>query len=156
VVSPPSIPADGKTTSTATATVTDASGNPVSGDNVTFISTDPNEKIGVTTDGTGTYTTHITASSTVETATITAKDLSVTPSISATAPLTQTGIQTTATTQPPIRTQTTTAPSTGLAFTGLPAVDDAGLAAGLLAVGAGLVATVRRRRPRFAHSIKRR
>lgn len=144
VVSPASIPADGKTTTTATATVTDAFGNLVSGNNVTFSSTDPNEKFGATSDGTGTYTTHITASSTAGTATITATDLSVTPNISATAPLTQTALA------------AKSAGANVLPFTGMSATEEAGLSAGLLAAGGGLVATVRRqRRPRFAHSIKR-
>lgn len=140
VVSPPSIPANGNATSTATATVTDAFGNPVSADNVTITSSDPHEKISaVTARSGGVYTATVTASSTAETATITATDSSVTPALTATAPLTQTAV----------------ALASPLAFTGARAGEEAGLAAGLAGLGIALVAAARRRRRRFAHSIRR-
>src|SRR5207237_6788189 len=61
-------------TSTATATVTDAFSNPVSGDTVTF-STSGDVTFGSTTDnGDGTYTATITASTTPGDETITGYD----------------------------------------------------------------------------------
>lgn len=141
VVSPGSIAANGTATSTATATVTDKFGNPVSGNNVAIGSSDPNEKVSAVTAGAapGTYTATITASTAVETATITATDSSVSPAISATAPLLQTGEA-----------------AKTLPFTGMSTGEEAAASAGLLGFGVALVAAVRRRRrPRFAHSIKR-
>jgi len=89
-VSPSSVAADGHSTATATATVSD-NGTPVSGANVSFKSSDAGETIGAVTDhGNGTYTATITASKTVGKATITATDSSVIPAISQTATLTQT------------------------------------------------------------------
>jgi hypothetical protein len=77
-LSPASITADGVSTSTATAMVTDGpggSGNPVPGETITLVSSDPNEQIsGVTDNNDGTYTATITSSTTAETATITASD----------------------------------------------------------------------------------
>lgn len=85
-LAPASIPADGSSTSVATATVTDASGFGVSGETVSFSSSDAGEKISATTDnGDGTYTATITASTTVGSATITAHD----GSLSSSQPLTQ-------------------------------------------------------------------
>ena len=76
--------------STATATVA-AGANPVSGDTVTFSSSDSAEKIGPVTDNkNGTYTATITSSKTVGSATITAVDGSVSPGVSGQATLTQT------------------------------------------------------------------
>ena len=68
--------ADGKSTTTATATVRDALGHPVPGHaKITFASTDPHDKIGlVTAHGDGTYTATITGSTTSGSPTITATD----------------------------------------------------------------------------------
>ncbi len=77
---PPTMIADGKSTSTVTATATDDEGNPVSGEDLAFSSSDPDQQIGAVTDnGDGTYSATITASTTVGKATITASDLSVDP-----------------------------------------------------------------------------
>ena len=92
-LNPASIVANGISTSTATATVT-AGANPVSGDTVTFSSSDSAEKIGAVTDNkNGTYTATITSSMTVGPATITATDGSVSPGESGQATLTQTAGQ---------------------------------------------------------------
>ena len=92
-LNPASIVANGISTSTATATVT-AGANPVSGDTVTFSSSDSAEKIGAVTDNkNGTYTATITSSMTVGPATITATDGSVSPGVSGQATLTQTAGQ---------------------------------------------------------------
>ena len=89
-LSPASIVANGTSISTATATVT-AGANPVSGDTVTFSSSDSTEKISAVTDNkNGTYTATITSSKTVGSATITATDGSVSPGVSGQATLTQT------------------------------------------------------------------
>jgi hypothetical protein len=83
------ITADGLATATATASVTEA-GKPVAGDSLTITSSDPGEKVGPVTDnGNGTYTATITASEDVETATVTATDVSDPADPSGTAPLTQ-------------------------------------------------------------------
>ena len=93
---PMSIPADGVSRATATASVTDSAGGPVPGDKVSFASTDSGERIGPVTDnGGGTYTVMITASHTVGTATITATDASPSPSINGHGALIQTQIQAT-------------------------------------------------------------
>ena len=74
-LNPPSIIANGISTSKATAKVTDAQGHLLAGQEVKFSSTDPKETIGTVTDaGKGTYTAVITASTTVGAATITATD----------------------------------------------------------------------------------
>ncbi len=82
-VNPNPIVANGTSTSTATATVTDINGNPVSGDAVTFRSSDPGDQVSTTSPGLapGTYTATITSSTTVGAPTITATDSSVTPSV---------------------------------------------------------------------------
>jgi adhesin/invasin len=88
-LSRPSIIADGSDTSTATATVTDAHGNPVSGESVSFSSTDAGDQFSaspVTTDASGNASTTITSSTTVGTPTITAAD----GTLSDQQPLTQT------------------------------------------------------------------
>jgi hypothetical protein len=71
-VTPSSIPADGTSQSTATAMVKDASGNPVTDENVKFSSNGDVTVGPVTNNGDGTYTTTITASRTADTETITA------------------------------------------------------------------------------------
>lgn len=89
-LSPPSILADGSSTTLATATVTDAGEIPVPGDVVDFSSTDPGQQIGPVTDNEdGTYTATITSSTSVGTATITAADSSAEPPTHGTAMLTQ-------------------------------------------------------------------
>jgi adhesin/invasin len=125
VVSPSSIVANGKSTSTATATVRDGHGNTVAGDTVSFTSSDKAEKISTTTDhSNGTYTVTITSSKTTEVATITATDTTETPNLKGSAPLRQTPV-------------TPTVPATG-------ASDELQLTggAGLLALGAGLLAGI--------------
>jgi Invasin, domain 3 len=82
-VEPRSIVADGHSYAIATATVTDAYGNPVSTDAVAFSSTDPVEEvIGVTNGGNGTYRALIRSSMTVGEAVITATDTSAGLSVS--------------------------------------------------------------------------
>jgi 6-phosphogluconolactonase len=89
-LAPASITADGSSTTVATATVTDAHGNPVSGETVTIKSTGA-QKIGPVTAGTipGTYKAAITSSTGAGTATISASDTSV-AKVSAGQTLTQT------------------------------------------------------------------
>ena len=89
-LSPNSIPANGSSTSTATATVVDAQGHPLGGQTVGFSSSDPGETISSTTNNhDGFYTATITSSTTVGFATITATDNSVSPLTSAQARLAQ-------------------------------------------------------------------
>ncbi len=86
VVSPSSIPADGASTSTATATVRDSSGNRLVGETVVF-STSGDVTFGsVTNQGDGTYQVTVTASTTPGEEIITATDSGV----SATASLSET------------------------------------------------------------------
>jgi hypothetical protein len=74
MMSPSSITADGASTSTATATVTETGGMPCAGQQVTFSSTDPSQGVGATVDhGDGTYTAAVTSSKTADQATITAR-----------------------------------------------------------------------------------
>jgi Invasin, domain 3 len=82
-VEPGSIVADGHSYVVATATVTDAHGNPVPTDAVAFSSTDPLEKVvGVTNGGNGTYRALIGSSTTPGEAVITATDTSANLSVS--------------------------------------------------------------------------
>jgi len=82
-LSPRWIGADGSSTTTATAKVTDANGNPVPGSSVSLATTDPGEKIGpVGEPSTGIYSATITSSTTVGEPTITATDSSVSPNVS--------------------------------------------------------------------------
>jgi Invasin, domain 3 len=82
-VEPGSIIADGHSYAIATATVTDAHGNPVPTDAVAFSSTDPLEKVvGVTNGGNGTYRGLIRSSTTPGEAVITATDTSANLSVS--------------------------------------------------------------------------
>lgn len=79
-LSPPSIVANGNSTTTAIATITDAAGHPVPGQVVSFSSSDRGDKIGSTVDfRDGTYTTTIISSTMVGMPTITAVDSSVSP-----------------------------------------------------------------------------
>jgi adhesin/invasin len=75
-LAPPSIVADGAATTTATATVTDAGGHPLTAETVKFASSDPAEAVGATVinHGDGTYTDTIRSSTRVGTAEITAED----------------------------------------------------------------------------------
>jgi len=74
-----SIVADGVTSTTATATVTDAAGHPITGDSIQFSATPSGVVIGATSNnGDGTYTANITSSSTPGPVTITATDTSST------------------------------------------------------------------------------
>jgi adhesin/invasin len=91
-LTPSSIIADGASTTTATATLTDDSmpAN-VAGQVVSFAGS-TGQTVGTVTDkGDGTYTAPITGSTTIGPALITATVTSVTPNVSGTAPLTQTG-----------------------------------------------------------------
>jgi hypothetical protein len=98
-LSPASIVANGSSSSTATFTVDDASGNPVSGDTVTIASSG-GQSIGPVVAGStpGTYQAMITSTTTAGAATITATDTSVAPNTTATATLTQTRVAVPATT----------------------------------------------------------
>jgi hypothetical protein len=76
-VTPNPIVADGSSTSVATATVTDAGGDPVPNDTVTFASSDTgNQMSPIVDNGDGTYTTTVTSSRHAGPATITATDVS--------------------------------------------------------------------------------
>jgi len=90
---PASITADGKASSKATATVSDANGNqePKGGDTVKFSSSDGAQQIGTPQDnGDGSYTATVTSSTKAGNSTITATDSSVDPGVSGGATLTQT------------------------------------------------------------------
>ncbi|MBV8930131.1 MAG: Ig-like domain-containing protein, partial [Mycobacteriaceae bacterium] len=90
-VSPTSIVADGSSTATATARLTDAQSHPVPGEKVQFTSDDPGVKFGPVTDhADGSYTATVTSSTTAHAVKITASDGSVTPEPSGTTTLTQT------------------------------------------------------------------
>jgi len=74
-VQPGSIAADGQSRTTATATVADAHGNPVSSDNVTFSASDRADAIlQVTNNRNGTYSALIQSSTTADQVTIAAVD----------------------------------------------------------------------------------
>jgi len=88
-LSPTSIVANGNSYTTATATVADTHGNPVTADNVAFSSSDPGQVVeSVTNSGNGTYSALIRSSTTPGQITITATDTAV--NLSAVASLTQT------------------------------------------------------------------
>ncbi len=90
-LSPVSIPADGSSTTNATATVTDAAGHRLPGQAVRFSSTDLGERIGrAVSHGAGTYSATITSSTTAGAPTVTATDTTVRPNVSGRATLTQT------------------------------------------------------------------
>ncbi len=89
-VSPAVILANGVSTATATATVKDAPGHLLTGQAVGFKSTDPGQFFGQVTDnGNGTYSVQVRSSTTVGSATITATDSSVSPSVAGGGPLVQ-------------------------------------------------------------------
>ena len=94
---PPSIVANGSSTITVTARVTDAQGRALPGEPLdaahgfSFSSSDTGQKIGPVTDNKdGTYTATITSSTTVGITTITATDRTSSPNASGSARLTQT------------------------------------------------------------------
>jgi Bacterial Ig-like domain (group 3)/Invasin, domain 3 len=88
-LAPGTINADGLSYTTATATVSDAFGNPVPADSVVFSSSDPGETVlQVTSDGNGTYSALIRSSTTPGEDIITATDTAV--NLSANALLLQT------------------------------------------------------------------
>jgi hypothetical protein len=87
-VKPTSITADGKSTATATVTLTGVNGEPVPGQNVTVAASGGVFAGFVADGGSGTYTATLTASHAPGTSTITATDGSVDPNVSATASLT--------------------------------------------------------------------
>ncbi len=90
-LAPGTIVADGASTTVATATVTDADGEPVPGDEVDFESSDPAAQVGApVAHPNGTYTAQITSSTVLGPSTITATDDSVDPALAANATLTQT------------------------------------------------------------------
>ena len=90
-LSPASIVADGKSTSTASMTVKDAMGHPAAGDRLILSATDSGVRFSAVTDhGNGSYSAKITTSKTVHQVTITASDSSVTPAVRGVAILTQT------------------------------------------------------------------
>jgi hypothetical protein len=69
------LPADGSSATTVTATLTDGQAHGLAGQTVTFTTDDPGVTIGAVTDqGDGTYTAKLTASRTAHTVTITAHD----------------------------------------------------------------------------------
>ena len=88
-LSPTSIVANGNSFTTATSTIADAFGNPVTADNVAFASSDPGQVVeNVTNSGNGTYSALIRSSTTPGQIAITATDTSA--NLSAVASLTQT------------------------------------------------------------------
>jgi hypothetical protein len=93
-LAPSTIAADGRSQTTVTALVSDAYGSRLSGDHVSFGSSDSGESIGPVTDnGDGSYTATITSSSTPGPVTITATDSSAAPEVSGRAVLTQAAIE---------------------------------------------------------------
>ena len=90
-LSPATIAADGVSTSQATAIVTDTGGVPMLGALVQFTSSDGGQTIGAVTDnGDGSYSATVTASKNAGTATITATDVSASPTLSGRAALSET------------------------------------------------------------------
>ena len=87
-LTPSSIPADGKSTSTAKATVKDANGNPYPSETVTIATSGDTTVGSVSNNGGGVYTATIKASTTADSETITATDSA--KSLTKTATLTET------------------------------------------------------------------
>ena len=82
-VNPAVILANGTSTAGVTATVEDAQGHLLTGQSVSFKSTDSGEFFGQVSDnGNGTYSVQVRSSTTVGSATITATDSSVSPAVS--------------------------------------------------------------------------
>lgn len=112
---PASIPANGLSTSTVTADVTNSRGGLVSGELVKFSSSDPGETIGPVTDQGGTYSAQIRSSTALGPATITAIDASVTPNLKQTATITQVPVHLTLALQPTSIVANGTSMSTAIA-----------------------------------------
>jgi adhesin/invasin len=88
---PASIPADGTSTTTITATLSNGFGTVLGGEDVEFSSSDPGDSFGTVTDhDDGTYTVVMTASASPGSPTITATDESTSPAVSGTTQVTQT------------------------------------------------------------------
>jgi hypothetical protein len=85
-ISPTSMPADGASTASATVTLANAAGLPVSGDNLTLTTTDPGMTVSPLTDQSdGTYTATVTSSANgPRSATLTATDTSAPATLSTT------------------------------------------------------------------------
>jgi adhesin/invasin len=115
VLRPTSIPANGISTSTVTAEVTNARGGLVSGELVKFTSSDPGETVGPVTDQGGTYSAQIRSSTALGSATITATDASVTPNLKQTATLSQVPVRLTLALQPTSIVANGTSTSTAIA-----------------------------------------
>ena len=90
-LTPARIPADGRTSSLATATLTNAGGSLVTGECVVFTSNGKQAIGSVTRNADGTDSARISSTTTPGTALISVTDVSVTPHISASAMLTQVG-----------------------------------------------------------------
>ncbi|MBN8868196.1 MAG: Ig-like domain-containing protein [Solirubrobacterales bacterium] len=90
VLTPSSVPADGKSTVTGQAVVHDALGNAVTGAQIKFTSTGGQKIAAVKNAGQGVYTVAITSSKTAGASTITASVVGASPALSAKATLTQT------------------------------------------------------------------
>lgn len=100
-LNPGKIPADGRTKTQVTVTVTDPNDDPEPGDQVSLSTTDAGQSIGAVTDnGNGSYSAMLTASRTSGTSTITASDGSSIPAATGTAQLTQTGANVTVSLSP--------------------------------------------------------
>ena len=145
---PATLPADGSSTTTVTATVRDAGGNPVSGDTVAFTSSDSGQRISAVTDNQdGTYTAVVTASTTVHTVVVTATDSTGSSPVTGSTSIVQTGPSPSPTATP----SSGSVPVNGavqpaLAATGTNAGALAGVAAILIILGAALVQLGRPRR----------
>jgi Invasin, domain 3 len=92
-VSPRSIAADGKSTATATVTLTGVHGEPVPGQDVSISASGPALAGLVSDAGSGKYTATITATHSVGNSTITATDISVSPNVSGQAQLRVTAVK---------------------------------------------------------------
>jgi hypothetical protein len=137
-LSPQSIVANGTSTATATFTVGDTSGNPVTGDAVTITSSG-GQTVGPVTEGStpGTYLATITSTPTPGSATITATDTSAAQNASATTTLTQTAPPTvTPSNAPPL----TVTPSNAFTITSATGSPDGAIVLGVELPGPGTVA----------------
>ena len=153
---PTSIVADGASTSTVTVTVEDPFGNSMPGEEVTFSSTDDDQRFSrVTDEGDGTYTTTVVSSTTVHQVTITAAAGQVTGR----ATLTQTAAATATPTATPTDSATSSPTSEGTPTDDAPTVTAGELAdtgfeggtlagAGLALLAAGALLVIASRRPR--------
>lgn len=91
-LNPTSLPADGRSQTEATITISDANGVGIPEEELELSSSDPGQEIGELIDNEdGTYSAVITSSTTPGQSTITATDFSAEPSMSGSATLTQSG-----------------------------------------------------------------